>query len=111
MPATPSTLGRTPRPTRCWGVWSKATRPRWPRWRSWHRDAAPGETREVTLSLHADQTSYTGAAGRRQVDPGEVELRVGASSADIRAAIPVSMTGPRRHVGFDRVMVASVIQG
>ncbi|GAA3818218.1 glycoside hydrolase family 3 N-terminal domain-containing protein [Sphaerisporangium flaviroseum] len=74
-----------------------------------HRvDLAPGETREVTISLHADQTSYTGASWRRQVDPGEVELRVGASSADIRETITVSMTGPRRHVGFDRVMQATV---
>ncbi|WP_344051319.1 beta-glucosidase family protein [Planotetraspora silvatica] len=74
-----------------------------------HRvDLEPGETREVTISLHADQTSYTGAAGRRQVDPGQVELRVGASSADIRETVTVSMTGPRRHVGFDRVMEATV---
>ncbi|GAA0439957.1 beta-glucosidase [Acrocarpospora corrugata] len=74
-----------------------------------HRvDLAPGETREVTLTLHADQTSYTGASWLRQVDPGAVELRVGASSADIRETIAVTMTGPRRHVGFDRVMQATV---
>ncbi len=74
-------------------------------------DLAPGETREVTITLHADQTSYTGASGRRQVDSGAVELRVGASSADIREVIEVSMTGPRRYVGFDRVMEATVSQG
>ncbi|MEV5500154.1 glycoside hydrolase family 3 N-terminal domain-containing protein [Nonomuraea fuscirosea] len=74
-------------------------------------DLAAGETREVTITLHADQTSYTGASGRRQVDPGAVELRVGASSADIRETIAVTMTGPRRHVGFDRVMEAAVGQG
>ncbi|MEO3808301.1 glycoside hydrolase family 3 N-terminal domain-containing protein [Sphaerisporangium sp. B11E5] len=74
-----------------------------------HRvDLAPGQTREVTLTLHADQTSYTGASWRRQVDAGEVELRVGASSADIRETLAVTMTGPRRHVGFDRVMEATV---
>lgn len=71
-------------------------------------DLAPGESRELTLTLHADQTSYTGASWRRQVDPGAVELRVGASSADIRATLAVTMTGPRRHVGFDRVMQATV---
>jgi beta-glucosidase len=32
----------------------------------------------------------------------------GASSADIRETITVSMTGPRRYVGFDRVMRAKV---
>ncbi|WP_030453717.1 beta-glucosidase family protein [Herbidospora cretacea] len=72
-------------------------------------DLAPGESRELTLTLHADQTSYTGVSWRRQVDPGDVELRVGASSADIRAVLAVTMTGQRRFVGFDRVMEASVV--
>jgi beta-xylosidase len=58
----------------------------------------------VVIDLHADLTSYTGRSGRRQVDPGEVELRVGASSADIRAVLPVTMTGPRRQAGHDRVL-------
>ncbi|GGL20332.1 beta-glucosidase [Sphaerisporangium melleum] len=71
-------------------------------------DLAPGQTREVTISLHADQTSYTGASWRRQVDPGEVQVLVGASSADIRETIAVTMTGPRREVGFDRAMEADV---
>ncbi|MEV4316235.1 glycoside hydrolase family 3 N-terminal domain-containing protein [Actinocrispum sp. NPDC049592] len=63
----------------------------------------PGATRTVTIELHADLAAYTGRAGCRQVDPGEVELRVGASSVDIRATVPVVMAGPRREVGFDRV--------
>ncbi|MGZ3144721.1 beta-xylosidase/alpha-l-arabinosidase [Lentzea chajnantorensis] len=66
-------------------------------------DLEPGETRTVTAVVHADQTSYTGRAGRRQVDPGAVELRVGRSSGDIDTAIGLTMTGPRREVGFDRV--------
>jgi beta-xylosidase len=66
-------------------------------------DLAPGETRTVSIELHADLTSYTGRAGRRQVDAGAVELRVGASSVDIRAVLPATLTGPRREVGFDRV--------
>ena len=40
-------------------------------------DLPPGSTRTVQFTLHADLTSYTGRAGRRQVDPGQVELRVG----------------------------------
>lgn len=67
-------------------------------------DLAPGQTRTVTIQLHADLTSYTGRAGHRQVDPGEVELRVGASSTDIRATLMLTLTGPRRLVGFDRTM-------
>ena len=71
-------------------------------------ELAGGETRKVVIGLHADLTSYTGRSGHRQVDPGEAELRVGASSADIRAAIAVTLTGPRREVGFDRVLQPAV---
>lgn len=76
-------------------------------------DLAPGQTRTVTLELHADLTSYTGRAGLRQVDPGEVELRIGASSTDIRETVRLTMTGDRREVGFERVMqpVVTVTEG
>jgi beta-xylosidase len=37
------------------------------------------------------------------VEPGVVELRVGASSRDVRATVKVELVGPRREVGFDRV--------
>jgi beta-xylosidase len=65
---------------------------------------APGQTSTVVVELHADLTSYTGRAGRRLVDAGDVELRIGASSADIRAALRFTLVGPRREVGFDRVL-------
>jgi len=39
-----------------------------------------------------------------QVDPGEVELRVGRSSADIETSLRYTLTGQRREVGFDRVL-------
>jgi len=71
-------------------------------------ELAPGETRTVEIGLHADLTSYTGGAGRRQVDPGRVELWVGASSADIRERLLFTLTGPRREVGFDRALHAAV---
>ncbi|WP_434443165.1 beta-glucosidase [Lentzea sp. E54] len=67
-------------------------------------DLAPGETRTVTAELHADLTSYTGRAGTRQVDPGDVELHVGTSSANIHTRLRLTMTGARREVGFDRVL-------
>lgn len=66
-------------------------------------DLEPGETRTVTARLHADLTSYTGRAGHRQVDPGDVELHVGTSSATIHSAVKLTMTGQTRRVGFDRV--------
>jgi beta-xylosidase len=67
-------------------------------------DLEPGSTRTVQFTLHADLTSYTGRAGRRQVDPGQVELRVGRSSTDIEAALGYTLTGQRREVGSDRVL-------
>lgn len=67
-------------------------------------ELAPDQTRNVVLRLHADLTSYTGRAGQRLVEPGDVELRVGASSEDIRARLRLTLTGPAREVGFDRVL-------
>lgn len=67
-------------------------------------DLEPGQTRTVTARLHADLTSYTGRAGHRQVDAGDVELHVGTSSANIHTALKLTMTGPARRAGFDRVM-------
>jgi beta-glucosidase len=67
-------------------------------------ELAPDQTRNVVLRLHADLTSYTGRAGQRLVEPGDVELRVGASSEDIRARLRLTLTGPVREVGFDRVL-------
>jgi beta-glucosidase len=67
-------------------------------------DLPAGQSREVTLDLPADLVSYVGRRGERIVEPGEVELRVGPSSVDIRGRFPVTMTGARREVGFDRAM-------
>ena len=67
----------------------------------------PGAAATVVVTLHADLTSYTGLAGRI-VDAGEVELRIGASSTDVRAVVPLTMTGPRREVGAGRVLEPDV---
>ncbi|NUP51160.1 MAG: glycosyl hydrolase [Catenulispora sp.] len=76
-------------------------------------DLEPGAARTVVIDLPADMTSYTGRAGRRIVEPGEVELWVGASSRDIRARLGARMEGPRREVGFDRAFqpVVSISEG
>jgi beta-glucosidase len=67
-------------------------------------DLAPGQTRTALIALHADLTSYTGRSGHRQIDPGAIDLRVGASSADIRATLRCTLTGPPRHPGLDRTL-------
>jgi beta-glucosidase len=76
-------------------------------------DLEPGTTRTVVIDLPADATSYTGRAGRRIVEPGEVELWVGASSRDIRTRLTAHLAGPRREVGFDRAFQpeVSIVEG
>jgi beta-glucosidase len=65
-------------------------------------DLAARSAATVRFTLHADLTSFPGRDGARIVEPGEVELRVGASSADVREALPFTLTGDRRTVGFER---------
>lgn len=67
-------------------------------------DLEPGERRRVEFSLHADLTSFTGRDLVRVVEPGAVELWVGASSADIRAVVPLQLVGASRQVGADRAL-------
>ena len=60
-------------------------------------DLAPGERQPRAASaLHADLTSFTGRDLVRIVEPGAVELRVGASSADIRAVLELDLVGSER---------------
>ena len=63
---------------------------------------AAGQARRVSFRVHADLTSFTGVAGRRIVEPGEVELRLAASSADVRHTVRVTLTGPERLVDHTR---------
>jgi beta-glucosidase len=71
-------------------------------------DLAPGAARRVTIGLHADLTSFTGRDLVRIVEPGAVELWVGASSADIRGTIALDLTGSARQVGAERVLEPTV---
>ena len=71
-------------------------------------DLAPGERARLHLRLAADLTSFTGRELVRIVEPGAVELWVGASSADIRATCELELVGPVRQVGPERVLVPDV---
>jgi beta-glucosidase len=66
-------------------------------------ELSPGSTRTAVFKLHADLTSYVGAEGRRLVDEGEVVLRVGASSTDIKGSFHFHLKGGPRYPGFRRV--------
>ena len=71
-------------------------------------DLEPGEARRLTFDVHADRTSFTGADGRRIVEPGEIRLSAGASSEDRLAGCPVTITGGRRIVEEGRVLTTPV---
>jgi beta-xylosidase len=63
---------------------------------------APGGQAVFRFEVPADVTSFTGADGQRRVEPGALELRLGASSRDIRLRARVELTGPIRTVDHTR---------
>ncbi|MEV5346789.1 glycoside hydrolase family 3 N-terminal domain-containing protein [Streptomyces achromogenes] len=63
---------------------------------------AAGEARRVRVAVPADLASFTGRDGRRVVEPGELHLRLAASSAEARLTATVTLTGPARHVDHTR---------
>jgi beta-xylosidase len=71
----------------------------------------PGEAARVTFTVPADLASFTGLAGRRIVEPGDVELRFGRSAQDITATVPLRLTGAVREVGPGRRLLSEVRVG
>ncbi|MFJ3303509.1 glycoside hydrolase family 3 N-terminal domain-containing protein [Streptomyces sp. NPDC086549] len=69
----------------------------------YHRlELAPGESRRVTFRFHADLSAFTDRSGARVVEPGALELRLAASSADVRHTAHLTLTGPVRVLGPGR---------
>ncbi len=68
----------------------------------------PHTEREVRFRVHADRTAFTGRDLRRIVEPGEIEVLVGTSAADLPCRGTVRLTGPVRVVGHDRRLVTPV---
>ncbi|MGP4046695.1 beta-xylosidase/alpha-l-arabinosidase [Streptomyces sp. 2A115] len=65
-------------------------------------ELAPGEASRVTFRFHGDLSAFTDRSGRRVVEPGALELRLSASSADVRHTARLTLTGPVRVLGPDR---------
>lgn len=61
-------------------------------------ELTPGQAVRVHATVPADLAAFTGRDGRRIVEPGELELRFGASSTDPRLTSRVGLTGPVREV-------------
>jgi hypothetical protein len=67
-------------------------------------ELAPGEAKRVTFLLHAERTSFSGLAGKRVVEPGDVIVSVGGASDSLPLTATVTLTGPLRVLGADRVL-------
>ncbi|MYU02908.1 glycosyl hydrolase [Streptomyces sp. SID8366] len=65
-------------------------------------ELAPGEARRLTFRFHTDLSSFPDRTGTRIVEPGELELRLAASSTDVRHRARLRLTGPVRAVGARR---------
>ncbi|WP_320779537.1 glycoside hydrolase family 3 N-terminal domain-containing protein [Streptomyces sp. CRN 30] len=71
-------------------------------------ELAPGEAARVTFRFHTDLSAFTDRTGRRVVEPGDLELRLAASSADVRHTARLRLTGPERVPGPDRRLLCGV---
>jgi hypothetical protein len=69
---------------------------------------AAGASARVVFRVHADLCSFTGLDLARIVEPGRIEVSVGASSADLRLSGSFEIVGALRRTGEDRVLVPEV---
>jgi beta-xylosidase len=65
---------------------------------------SPGQACRVAFKLHADRTSFTGQAGSRIVEPGEISVAVGGGSDRLPLRDTFRLSGPVRVVGSGRVL-------
>jgi beta-xylosidase len=72
-------------------------------------DIEPGQARRVSFGFHADLSAFTGRQGHKVVEPGDLELRLGASSTDIRLTVPLRLVGEERVVDHRRHLTADVV--
>jgi beta-glucosidase-like glycosyl hydrolase len=68
----------------------------------------PGESARVRFHVHADRTAFTGRDLQRIVEPGEIEILAGTSSADLPSRVTLRLTGAVRVVGHDRQLTTPV---
>jgi beta-glucosidase len=67
-------------------------------------ELAAGAAARVAFRVHADLCSFTGPDLSRIVEPGRIEVAIGASSADLRLAGAFEIAGSVRRVGEDRML-------
>jgi beta-xylosidase len=65
----------------------------------------------VTFTVHADLTSFVGLAGHRVVEPGDVDLLVSRSSAEVSTRLGLRLVGEERRADHTRELVTGVEVG
>jgi len=68
----------------------------------------PGETKQVAFTLSAAQFALWGQQGGWVIEPGRIELMVGAASDDIRSRTEVTVTGTARGTVSPAAMATGV---
>ena len=75
----------------------------------YHRvELAAGAQARIEFTVPSDLVAFTGRDGVRAVEPGEIVLGLGRSSAEVVITHSVQLTGAPRPVGFDRALHATV---
>jgi beta-xylosidase len=59
---------------------------------------APGQSRRVSFRVPPEATAFTGLSGKRIIEPGEIQLRLAASSEDVRHTFAARVSGPEREI-------------
>ena len=68
-----------------------------------------GEKARISIDVPADVASFTGRDNRRIVEPGVLELRLAASSQDVRLTAHVRLAGETRLVDHTRALHCTVV--
>ena len=75
----------------------------------YHRvELAAGAQARIEFTVPTDLVAFTRRDGVRAVEPGEIVLGLGRSSAEVVITHSVQLTGAPRPVGFDRALHATV---
>lgn len=69
---------------------------------------AAGAAARVAFRVHADLSSFSGPDLARIVEPGRIEVAIGASSADLRLRGAFTLDGPLRRTSESRVLTSAV---
>lgn len=72
-------------------------------------ELAAGASARVAFRVPADLTAFTGADGRRRVEPGAIELGFGRSSGDLPLVHRATLTGDVRFVDHSRALAPTVV--